>query len=159
MSTNRPLLIGTIFIILIIIIILIIVIVSRSCEGFSYKTATIVPTQDGIFLANFNNFAITTSPTNQDLHFHIDKHFIQLIQSPHSLYLDFERIHLIQTVYKLFLKHDKNEVQHKWYFKKISDGSYYIYQRIKKKKIYLHIENKTLVGSHKDKTAFRIHGL
>ena len=140
-------------------IVLIIVIVSRTCEGFSYKTATIVPVQGGIYLANFNNFAIITSSTNPDLHFHIDKHTIQLIQSPHSLYLDFERIHLIQTVYKLFLKHDKNDVQHKWYFKKISDGSYYIYQRIKKHKIYLYIENKTFVGSHKEKTAFRIQGL
>jgi hypothetical protein len=148
------------FIVLVILIILIIIlIVKNKCEGFTFKNSSvyILPLQTKLFLYNQNNKMIILSNINKQLKFILTEGYIQL--SSNQYYLDFDRIHLVQTIYLLYLYPNKTDVRHKWYFQKIQNNQFYIYQKIAKEKIYLFIDNQVLIGDAKNKSTFIIQNI
>ena len=152
MHSTKKYLIFFLFIVLIVLLILIIISTTSNCEGFNHSIATITPQLGGLILANLNNKMLIVSKNAPVLKFTIDKHFIQL----GGFFIDFQRIHLLNTVYLVFLRPSQKQVQHNWYFENISKDEYYMYQIIKKQKIYLNIEQDSLIGNDQKNTIFLI---
>jgi hypothetical protein len=153
MNSLKKILTFFLFIVLVILIILIIISTTKNCEAFKNASVSITPDSKGLYLQNLNNKLLILSNVQTNNKFMIDGNFIQM----DNFYLDFQRVHLIQTVYLVFLRVSKNQVQHKWFFEKESSQNYYLYQVIKKQKIYLNIDQNTLIGSSPKKTLFIIN--
>jgi len=157
-------------IVVVMLILLVCVVIMTRCyteEGFSSlrKTrATLVPVvkssifQDKpLYLNNFEDYLINTTTdqaVGSKLLFRISRGSIKLINNQH--YLTLKPMHVGRHFYVLAQEKTRDDIKHKWFFKKRGKGKYFLYQKLGKKRIYIYIDNDVITGSAKKKTVFQI---